>query len=186
MAGGTAPNYSVVLTIGTGIAGTVSFSVTGLPSGASASFNPSTLTASGSTTLSIPTSPSTPPGTYSLIITASSGGLVSTVRVTLVVVAGFVMSVSPSSNAIGRGQSGTYAVTVTADPGFSGTVTFSKSGLPSGTTANFNPSSVPSSGSSTLSVQVGATAATGTYTFHIKGTCSSLVQSTIVATLIIQ
>jgi hypothetical protein len=96
------------------------------------------------------------------------------------------MSVSPSSNTVTRGQSGIYTVTVTVDPGFSGTVTFSKSGLPSGTTASFNPSSVTSSGSSTLSIQVGATAATGTYTFQIKGTYSSLVQSTIAATLIVQ
>jgi hypothetical protein len=46
--------------------GTTTFSVSGLPSGAGASFSSSTLSASGSTTMNVTTSSSTPSGTFPL------------------------------------------------------------------------------------------------------------------------
>lgn len=183
-AGGTG-SYTVTLTPGSGFSGAVSFSVSGLPAGATASFNPSSLTTSGSTTLSVATSFSTSAGTYPLTITGNSGQASNTATVTLVVTANFAVSVSPGSKTITRGKSGTYTVTVTASQGFSGTVSLSVSGLPPKTTASFNPSSVTNSGSSTLTVHVGPKAAIGTSTLTITGTSGSLVRSTA-ATLTIQ
>jgi hypothetical protein len=183
-ASGTA-SYTVNLTPGNGFTGTVSFSLSGLPTGATGSFNPATLNTSGSTTLSVATSFSTPAGTYPLTITGSSGQVSNTATVTLVVTANFAVSVSPASETIARGNSGTYTVTVTASQGFSGTVSLSVSGLPPKTTASFNPTSVTNSGSSTLTVRVGAKAPTGTSTLTIKGTGGDLVRSTT-ATLTIQ
>jgi hypothetical protein len=49
----------------------VSLSASGLPSGANASFNPSSVTAGGSSTMTITTSTSTPPGTYDVTITGT-------------------------------------------------------------------------------------------------------------------
>jgi hypothetical protein len=181
-AGGTG-TYTVTLTQGNGFSGTVSFSVTGLPSGATGLFNPSSMTTSGSSTLSISTSASTPPGSYTLTITGTSGQASNTATVTLVVGANFTVSVSPKSRTIARGKSGTYTVTLTASPGLT---SFSVSGLPQKTTASFNPTSVTSSGSSTLTVHAGPKARTGTSTLTIKATTSEgLVQSTT-ATLTIQ
>ncbi len=172
-AGGTA-GYSLTLTPGSGFTGTVSFSVSGLPAGVTASLNPSTLTTSGSTALSVKTSTSTPAGTYPLKITGSSGQVSSTATVTLVV----AISVSPTSITIMRGHSGTYTVTVRAGQGFSGTIALSVSGLPPGTTATFNPTSVTNSGSSRLTVKVNRRAARGTYPFTIKGTSTTASLST--------
>ncbi len=53
-----------------------------------------------------------------------------------------VTSASPTVNISSPGGSGTMTATVTANNGFSGTVTFSCSGLPTGATCSFNPSTV--------------------------------------------
>jgi hypothetical protein len=68
-----------------GFTGSVALSVTGLPAGASASFSPATISASGQSTLSVATSGSTPAGSYQLKISGISGGLNHTTTLTLTV-----------------------------------------------------------------------------------------------------
>ena len=53
------------------------------------------------------------------------------------------------------------------------TVTFSASGLPSGATASFNPTSVTSGGSSTLTISTTSGTAAGTYTVTVTGAATS-------------
>jgi len=79
----------------------------------------------------------------------------------------------------------TYTVTVTPVNGFSGTVSFSVSGLPSRTTASFNPASVTGGGTSTLTVDTRSRTPRGTYVLTIRGTSGNLVHSTTV-TLVVQ
>ncbi len=55
----------------TGAAQTVNLSASGVPTGATASFNPASLSASGSSTLTISTSSSTPAGTYTITVTGT-------------------------------------------------------------------------------------------------------------------
>ena len=54
----------------------------------------------------------------------------------------FSIAASPKSLTVTAGQSGTVAITVTSLNGFNTAVTFSCSGLPSGTSCNFSPASV--------------------------------------------
>ena len=82
---GGSTSYTATVAPGTGFTGTVTFSVSGLPSGATATFNPTTVNTSGSTTMNVVTSSSTPTGSYPLTITGNSGGLTHTAPVTLVV-----------------------------------------------------------------------------------------------------
>ena len=173
--GGT--SYTATVTAGTGFSGTVSLSVSGLPAGASASFSPASLSTSGSSTLSVSTSTSTPPGSYPLTVTGTSGSLVHTANVTLVVSGDFSLSVTPSSLTVGRNSSRSYAVTITAGAGFSGTVTLSVSGLPRRTNATFNPSSVNNSGSSTLTITANRRAPVGTFTLTVTGTSGAISHS---------
>ncbi len=63
----------------------VSFTVSGLPTGATGTFAPTTVTGSGSSTLTITTLTTTPTGTYPLTVTGTSGSLVHTATTTLVV-----------------------------------------------------------------------------------------------------
>jgi hypothetical protein len=55
----------------TGTAQTVNLSASGLPSGASATFNPASLSATGTSTMTISTASTTPPGTYSITVTGT-------------------------------------------------------------------------------------------------------------------
>jgi hypothetical protein len=70
-------NATYTVTIGSinGFSGTVNLTAGGLPTGASASFNPSSVTGSGTSTLTVTTSSTTPTGTNTLTIEGTSGSL---------------------------------------------------------------------------------------------------------------
>jgi hypothetical protein len=85
VAAGAGTTYSVKVTSSNGFDGKVSLSVTGLPSDTTATFKPVSFFGRGTSTLSIATSTSTPPGTYPLTITASSATLTHSTQVTLII-----------------------------------------------------------------------------------------------------
>jgi subtilisin family serine protease len=95
-AGGSATT-TVSTAVTSGSAQPVSLSATGLPAGASASFNPASVTAGGSSILTVATSASTPAGTFPVKVTGSGGG--------------------------GTSHSATFTLTVTAPGGTGCTVT---------------------------------------------------------------
>jgi hypothetical protein len=88
----------------------------------------------------------------------------------------FSLSANPNSVTVTQGKSGTSTITITPSDGFSGSVTLSATGLPSGVTAGFSPN--PATTSSTLTLTASATAATGTVTVTIKGVSGSLTNTT--------
>jgi Galactose oxidase-like, Early set domain/PKD domain len=184
---GGSTSYTATVAAGAGFSGIVSFSASGLPSGATASFNPASVTASGSTTMSVSTSTTTPPGSYALTIRGASGPVVHTVNVTLFVTGGgdFSIAATPASATIGKGGTATYSVTIAAGSGFSGTAIFSVTGAPPRSSASFSPASVVDSGTSVLTVATQQSVQKRPYTLTITGTSGSLVHSTSV-TLIIQ
>jgi serine protease AprX len=75
-------SYSVTITRLNGFAGSIAFTVGGLPSNATASFSPNP-TNGTSVTLKVSTSRSSPSGTYTLQITGTSGGHSHVVNVSL-------------------------------------------------------------------------------------------------------
>lgn len=85
---------------------------------------------------------------------------------------------NPNPLTVNTGASGTYTVSSSPSNGFTGTVSLSASGLPTGFTATFNPPSVTGSATSTLTVTVPPSAAAGTYTFTVTGTSGTLSHST--------
>jgi galactose oxidase-like protein/PKD domain-containing protein len=179
-------SYSATVTPSTGFTGAVSFSVLGLPTGATGTFTPPSVTSSGTTTLNVSTSATTPVGTYPLTIRATSGSVTRTANVTLVVASGdFTIAVTPASRTVTRGGVTSFAVTVTAGQGFSGAVNLTVTGVPARTTATFNPTSIQNSGTSTLTVDVGRNAQKRTNTLTITGTGGGLVRS-VTATLVVQ
>ncbi len=181
---GTGTSYSVTVTPSGGFSGNVSFTVTGLPSGATASFTPSSVPSSGSSTLSVTTSSLTPTGSYPLTITATSGNLTHSTQVTLAV-ADFFIAASPSSQTVSGNAKTTYTVTLTALGPFTATVNFSASGLPARTSASFSPTSVVGSGKTTLTISARPKAPKGTYVLTVTGTGAGLTRSTTV-NLVIQ
>jgi subtilisin-like proprotein convertase family protein len=88
--GAVDPGGSLTSTIGTaltnGAAQTVNLSASGLPSGATASFNPASVTSAGGTsTLTISTSASTPAGTYAVTVTGTGTSATRSTTFTLTV-----------------------------------------------------------------------------------------------------
>jgi hypothetical protein len=99
---------------------------------------------------------------------------------------GFSLTASPGSQNVVQGGRTTYTATVTPFNGFSGTVSLTVSGCPTGATCTLNPTSinVPPAGNSTLTVQTSSSTPTGTYTLTIKGTSGSLTESTTVTLVV--
>jgi hypothetical protein len=183
VAAGGSVAYTVTVTAVNGFSGTVDLSASGLPAGATATFNPASVTGSGTSSLSVATTTSTPAGSYTIAITGTSGTLTHSTTVTLVVTGpgDFALSASPASQTVRRGSSTSYTVTVTPSGGFTGVVTFSLTGLPSGASASFNPASVNSAGSSTLTVTTARNTTRGTFTLTIRGTGGGLTRTTSVS-----
>ena len=90
----------------------------------------------------------------------------------------FTLSDSPGSVTISQDGQGTSAMTIAPADGFSGSVSFSASGLPSGVKATFSPN--PATVSSTLTLAASPTAATGTAAVTITGTSGGLTSSAMV------
>ena len=178
---GNSTSYNVTITPTNGFAGQVTFSVSGLPTGAGGTFTPNPAT--GSSSLSVTTSSTTPTGTYPVTITGISGSLTHTTPVTLVVTApDFGLGASPSSQTIPQGNSTSYNVTITPTNGFAGQVTFSVSGLPTGAGGSFSPN--PATSTSALSVTTSMSTPTGTYTVTVTGVSGSLTHTTTVTLVV--
>jgi hypothetical protein len=184
VAPGNSTTYSVSVAPSNSFNGSVSFSVSGLPTGATATFTPTSVQTSGSSTLSISTSSGTPTGTYALTITGTSGALTHSAQVTLVV-ADFAIAMSPTSQTVRRRSSTSYTVSITPLGAFFATVSFSVTGLPARTTSSFNPTSIIGSGSSKLTVSPKQNAPTGTYTLTVTGSGGGAKHSAS-ATLVVQ
>ncbi|HEX6967428.1 MAG TPA: S8 family peptidase [Micromonosporaceae bacterium] len=90
----------------------------------------------------------------------------------------FSISVSPTSGSVTQGGSVSATVNTTVTSGSPQTVTLSASGLPSGATASFNPSSVTAGNSSTMTISTSSSTPTGTYTVTITGSAASGTRST--------
>jgi len=123
-----------------------------------------------------------PPGYYMLFILNSAK--VPSIASMIQILPDFTISASPSSQTVHRGSKGTYSVTVTPVEPFSSTVKFSLSGLPSRTSASFNPTSVVGAGTSTLTISVNRKAAVGTYPLTITGSVGSLSHTSQVSLVI--
>lgn len=91
----------------------------------------------------------------------------------------FTLSASPSSVTVTQGSSGTSTITVTDLGGFTGSVTLTASGLPSGVTAQFGTN--PTTSTSVLTLTASSTATVGTATVTITGTSGSLSAQTTIS-----
>ncbi|MFI2738533.1 M4 family metallopeptidase [Streptomyces sp. NPDC018711] len=85
----------------------------------------------------------------------------------------FSLALNPSSGSVQPGASATSTVNTSTTGGSAQTVQLSASGAPSGVTVSFSPASVTSGSSSTMTVQVAAGTANGTYPITVTGTGSA-------------
>ena len=183
---GGSTTYTVTVGSVNGFGGVVTLSVSGQPAGATPGFNPTTITSSGISTLTVSTTSSTANGTYPLTITGTSGSLTHTTSITLTITPqpNFSLSASPSSLSIRRGGSGTSTITVNPLNGFGGSVSLSASGFSKGVSASFNPSSTTTR--SILTLVVSSTASLGNSRVTVTGTSGSLSHTTTISLKVTQ
>src|SRR5580658_2946218 len=169
VAAGNSAASTVTVAPAFGFNGTVALSCTGLPSGATCAFNPpSVANSSGVSSLTVTTSASLAAGTYPVQIQGTSGSIVNSKPVSLIVQAapGFSLgasSGSPTSQSISAGQTANFSLAIGPTGSFTGTVDLSCAITPAVTpppTCALSSSSVQISGSGTqtVTVNVGTTA----------------------------
>jgi beta-glucosidase len=89
----------------------------------------------------------------------------------------FSVSTAPSLETVGAGSNATYAVSLSALNGFTGSVAWSASGLPSGATATFSPTSTIASGNSVLTIATSAATPKASFPLTITGASGSLTHA---------
>ena len=151
---------STVTTAGT--AQTVSLSVSGLPAGASASFNPPSVTSGASSTLSV-NAGSAAAGTYSLTVKGTAASASHSVPLTL--------TIQGSSGGGGIANGGFEAGSLTGWTSAGAAESVVSSGCHSGTYCARLGSTAPTNGDSTLAQTFTAPSAGGTLSFWYKMTC---------------
>src|SRR5271157_5129295 len=182
---------NIFVVLGSGFSGTVSLSASGMPTGTTVNFSPSTipLPGDGISTMTITVGGSTPTGTYPITVTGTGGGIQQNTTVTLIVAAGpnLTLSASPSSRTVQQGNQGTSTITATTSGGFNSSIALSYSGAPSGTTVSFNPNPIPApgSGNSTMTITVGSGTPTGTYPITVTGNGGGIQQNTTVTLTVV-
>ncbi len=116
---GLAATYRVGVTVFSGYTNNVTLSASGLPAGASASFNPAALSGSGFSTLTITTSNNTPLGTSIIALAGASATVTNSSKASLVVISGAPIistNTQPASAALHPGSSVTFSVSVSGAP----------------------------------------------------------------------
>lgn len=102
--------------------------------------------------------------------------------------AGFTLTAGPTTVTVTQGQVANFAISETANNGFSGAVALSVSGLPSAANASFSPNPiVKGSTSSTLAVYTSAAAPTGPggVTLTITGASGSITSPPVTVKLVV-
>jgi kumamolisin len=180
---GSTGTSTITESIVDGYSTAVTLSASGLPTGVTAAFSPASITGAGTSTLTFTAASTATAGSYTITVTGTpSSGTAKTTTLTLTVTAAvtgsFTISVSPTSGYLDQGQSGYAVVTTTASGGFDSAITFSATGIPSGVTGSFSPTSVTGSGTTDFTLTVSKTAPTGTSTITITGTGGGVTKTT--------
>jgi hypothetical protein len=189
VAQGSSGNSTISVSVVNGFDSAVSFSASGLPTGVAANFGTNPVTGAGTSLMTLTVASRTVTGTYTISVTgtSTSPAITQTTTISLTITspagASFSLSASPSSLTVDQSSSGSTSITSTISGSFDSAISLSASGLPSGVTASFNPTSIaaPGSGSSKLTFTASRRARTGTYTITITGTGGGLTETTTVS-----
>src|SRR5579871_957349 len=146
-----------------GFNNSIGLTASGMPTGVTVGFNPSTIPApgTGTSSMTITVASGTTPGSYPITVTGTGGTTQHNTTVTLTVTGppSFTISASPSSVTVADGSQGSSTISTTAVNGFNSSIALSASGVPTGVTVGFNPTSIaaPGTGSSTMTITVAST-----------------------------
>jgi hypothetical protein len=164
-----------------GFSGNVSFAVSGLPAGLTASFSPNPTTQTTSLTWTAAKSLAT--GTYYITVTGTSGSQSSSLLIQVTVNAGTFTVYVFQGATLAVGSTTTVYAAYSSTNGFQGSVTFAATGLPKGVTASIGPTSIAQY--TYLILTADSSVATGNYSFTITGTSGTQSSSASVPLVIV-
>jgi len=183
VAQGSSGTSTITSTTTGGFNSAVTLSATGQPTGVTVVFNPTSITGTGTSTMTMTVGSTTVPGTYPITVTGTSGSTTETTTVTLTVTGttgSFTVTDAPKTLTVARGATGLSKITTTISGGFNSAISLTASGLGAGVKVTFSPSTIPAPGSghSGMKVRVTSTAATGTRTITITAKGGGVTQTT--------
>ncbi|MDH3272750.1 MAG: hypothetical protein OEN56_15535, partial [Gemmatimonadota bacterium] len=166
----------------------VTLSVEGAPSGMTTSFDLNPVSGNAAV-LTIGPDGTVATGTYDLTIRGTATGLADRtatveVMVTAPAAPDYLLGVSPAALTIKQGSSEDATITLTRS-NFSGAVTLADEGVPANVTVSFSDNPVAGT-TSEMTVTVGATVATGAYSFTLRGTATGLPDKTVTIDLTVE
>jgi hypothetical protein len=167
VAAGSSATTTVSTAVTAGAAQSVSLSASGLPTGATATFNPASVTAGGSSTLTLATTTATPSGTYSVTVTGTGASATHTATYALTVTGG----TSGGGVTNGGFETGSLSGWTATGP-VTGVTT---SGPHSGTYAALLGSTSPTNGASSVAQTFTAPTGKTTLSFYYNVTCPDTV-----------
>jgi uncharacterized membrane protein len=159
----------------------VTLAVEGAPGGVSGSFDTNPVSGDAATlTLAVDDTVTT--GTYTLTIRGTATGLADRtvdieVMVTTPATPDYMLATDPDPVTINQGDSADVAITVTRS-NFNGDITLAAEGLPTDVTVAFSTNPVTGN-TSTMTVKVAGTVATGDYSFTLRGTATGISDKTV-------
>jgi uncharacterized membrane protein len=157
-----------------GFTGSVNLQASGLPTGLAASF--ATNPTSSTSVLTLQASSTAASWNGFITVTGTSGTLTASTQIYVNLVAPSFTIATQNSLSIGQGTTNPVWVDIFPQNGFTGNVTLSVSGLPSGVTAFFTPNPISSNGQMTLIASYAA--AVGSTTLTITGTSGEITVTT--------
>jgi hypothetical protein len=170
---------TITATLSSGTTTAATFSASGLPTGVTAAFAPTSCSPTCTSTLTLTATAGATVGTTTTTITAVAGGVTHTTTFNLTVSSGFDFTLSNGgAKSVTQGSNVTNTITATLSSGTTQAVTFSASGLPTGVTAAFAPTSCSPTCTSTLTLTATAGATVGTTTTTVTGTAGSISHTT--------
>jgi subtilase family serine protease len=185
---GSSNSVSVKVAVSGGFNAAIAFSVTGLPSGVTATFTPATLPAPGlgSSVIKFTATSSAKAGVYSATVSAASGATKQPMALSVTVAPAptFTLASSAASISVSAGSSKTVTLTTTANSSFNAAVTLSVSGLPAGMTVQVLPSSVvgaPGSGAAGVTFSAASNVAPRAYSVTVTATGGGVSQKQTLA-----
>ena len=180
---GAISTFTVNVVPGSVASPSVALSLSGLPTGITASFSPATVMGAGTSTLTVTASSTALSGTYPLIINGTAGTAAYSNPITLLVnAANAKFTIAPTSPVVTivGGDTANIPIMMTPVNNYVGAVNLSvTAGLPAGATVTFSPLMISNSlPTSTLSVFTSGATPPGAYNLTISGTDGVLTNKT--------
>ena len=187
-------NGSVAVTVarGGGCAGPISLALTGRPAGVTGSWSANPVAAGAtSATLTLTAGATAAVGTAPLTVRASGSGVIdATTSLSLAVTPKPAITLTVTNPApipsLAVPTGAQVSIALTRIGGFTGTVTMSAEGLPSGWTASFSPASITTGSGTLATITPPANPARGSYPVTFRATATGVAAATGTATITVQ